>query len=81
MICGVIHSIARHSSWVTAGLHLNHANKRTGIASNIEDALNTLDVILSPEEKVEIVRELEANLIKIASIFSEMVVELNLPAE
>jgi hypothetical protein len=47
------------------------------IASNIEDALKSVGVVLSPAEIAEIIRELEANPVKIAQIFSKMVLELH----
>jgi len=47
------------------------------IVINIENALKTIDVILSPAEKAAILRELEANSGKIAAIFTSMVIELN----
>lgn len=47
------------------------------IASNIEDALKSVGVVLSPAEIAETIRELEANPVKIAQIFSKMFLELH----
>lgn len=49
------------------------------IVTNIENALKTVDVILSPAEKAEIIKEIEANPVKIASLFAKMISDLNAP--
>ncbi len=51
------------------------------VLKNIESALSTMDIVLSQEERQLILKELEANPIKIASIFKKMIEGLKLPPQ